>query len=363
MKVILDNIIYKKSNNGGISNYWYELTKYLMQINPLDTFFIDYSSQTNFHRNRLNLDTEKIINTLGFDNKLSQGLPIFLNAKDKFIFHSSYYRSLIGNKNKIEITTIHDFTHDYYFSTLKKKIHNYYKYNAIKRSKGLICVSQNTYSDLKKLVGVSKHQKVEVIYNGVSNDFFRINHFEEGDLKFVKKNKLNDEFLLFVGSRADYKNFDFVLRLLETKKDIKLVVVGNAFSEKEKQKIGKKMLDRVLLLSNVSNHDLNILYNLASAFIYPSSYEGFGIPLIESMKAGCPVLSLNNSSISEIASKGAILLNQLNVNDFSFELDQLKNTNYKQTLIEEGLEQSKKFSWEKTMKETYDFYQEAYESF
>ena len=114
----------------------------------------------------------------------------------------------------VEVTTVYDFIHNYYLSFYKKTIHNNLKYNAIKRSKEGICISKNTYNDLQKFCPTKPNQKSEVIYVGVSDDYFPIKFFSENQLTFLKNNDIEDVFLLFIGGRTNYKNFDFVACVL-----------------------------------------------------------------------------------------------------------------------------------------------------
>jgi mannosyltransferase len=257
----------------------------------------------------------------------------------------------------MEVTTVYDFIHNYYSSFYKKTIHNNLKYNAIKRSKGVICISKNTYNDLQKFCPTKAHQKAEVIYVGVSDDYYPIKEFSKNQLTFLKNNHIEDAFLLFVGGRTNYKNFNFVASVLNENKDLKLVVVGGgAFTEEEIKLFSKNALERVRFIGSANNDELNVLFNSAAALIYPSSYEGFGIPVVEAMRAGCPVIGLDNATIREVAENSAILLKSLNLNDFNNNKTNLFNTSYRTEIIEKGLIESQKYSWEKCNRETHEFY-------
>lgn len=363
MKVLLDNTIYSRLNNGGISNYWYELSKYLLSnMNKEDLFFFESSQgKNNFHRKQLPIDASQVIIEKEPANELiSRILPIKATLNDYYIYHSSYYRSLKTKDRHSEITTVHDFTHNFYSPFLKKIVHNKLKYDSIRKANGIICISNSTYSDLMRFCPPRKDQKVTVIHNGVSEDYFKILDLNKKQEEFLNTHNLRTEYLLFVGSRANYKNFTFVLELLKTMPNFKLVVVGKGFDKQEMKLMDKELFSRIVVISDVKNEELNLLYNFAHAFLYPSSYEGFGIPIIEAMKAGCPVLSLNNSSISEVSGNAGILFDNLSKENFKDSLNQLKDTNFRMDIIEEGYQQAKKFSWEKCCEETYAFYKEVY---
>ena len=357
MKILLDNIIYSKTKNGGVSNYWFELSNYLLkQTQDEIGFFEENEGLLNFHRKMLSIPSESILEHGKFPIA-ARLFPINYKSEEKFIYHSSYYRGLVGSRNMVEVTTVYDFIHNYYSSFYKKTIHNNLKYNAIKRSKGVICISKNTYNDLQKFCPTKPNQKSEVIYVGVSDDYFPIKQFSENQLTFLKNNHIEDAFLLFIGGRTNYKNFDFVASVLNENKDLKLVVVGGgAFTEQEIKLFSKEALERVRFIGSANNDELNVLFNSATALIYPSSYEGFGIPVVEAMRAGCPVIGLDNATIREVAENSAILLKNLNISDFNNNKDNLFNSSYRTEIIEKGLLESQKYSWEKCNKETHEFY-------
>ena len=123
----------------------------------------------------------------------------------------------------------------------------------------------------------------------------------------------------------------------------------------------KKALERVKFISSANNNELNFLFNASIALIYPSSYEGFGIPVVEAMRAGCPVIGLNNAIIREVAEKSALLLDNLNIGDFNNQKLKLNNLDYRKKIIEIGLLESQKYSWEKCSRETHEFYKDLYD--
>jgi glycosyltransferase involved in cell wall biosynthesis len=364
VKIFLDNIIYSKVKNGGVSNYWFELSKYVLN-KPQDEvkFFEEKEDLSNFHRQLLSIPQDNIIPHHSKMPFLSRRLPIHYNSNEKLIYHSSYYRGLTGAKNKIEVTTVYDFIHDYYSTILKKTLHNNLKYSAIKRSKGIICISKNTYSDLQKFSPLKRNQKAEVIYVGVSNDYFPIQNFNSAQHQFLTNHYLEKGFLLFVGGRTNYKNFDFVASVINENKDLKLVIVGGGvLSENELKLFAKESLERIVFIGSAKNEELNILFNNALALIYPSSYEGFGIPVVEAMRAGCPVIGLNNATIREVAEDSALLLDHLSTKDFRHHKKKLMNPIFREETIAKGLLESQKYSWEKSSRETYEFYTDLYES-
>lgn len=358
MNIVFDNVIFSKEKQGGISNYWYELIK--RYADNKDCFFFEEKrSGENIFRKQLCL--QNIVSHYQLPLPLARLLPVSYHSKaDRILYHSSFYRKLITRANVCEITTVHDFIHNKYSPPLNRFLHNSLKFGSIKRARGIICISNNTFADLKKYYNLRKDQKCTVIHNGVSDDYRQLAKEDKKYSNFFNGYNLNEKFLLYVGSRSNYKNFPFVIELLKELPQYKLVVVGNPFLESEKSAIHKSLMDRITVMSGISNTELNILYNYAHALIYPSSYEGFGIPIIEAMKACCPVFALNISCIPEVAGNAAMLFDSLNTSDFIKGIKQLENSDRRMDLMTKGYENSKKFNWSKCINETVSFYESLY---
>lgn len=334
MKTILfDNIIYSLQQSGGISSQWTMLQKGLLCDNEFNSRFLERDDAVNnIFRKSIDLPIEKLV-------KLKHNYPLiidrFRNVKiqdiEPTIIHSSYYRC-IDDKDVKSVVTVHDFTYERYMPGLRRYVHCKQKYNAINNADVVVCVSENTRKDLLHYLPDIAIDKIRVVHNGVSDDFYPIVGVERGDR------------LLYVGSRAKYKNFDFVVEVLSAT-SYYLDICGTPLSIKEQEYLNRKLgSDRYTVYSNVDNHRLNELYNKAKCLIYPSSYEGFGLPVVEAQKTGCPVIALNASSIPEVIGETPLLLTELSQKELLSAMKLIESPTLLEGITKMGFENVTKFT-------------------
>jgi len=345
-RILFDNIIFSLQTNGGISVYWYELCKRL--IND-ERFYKNFINPHNLNKLGNSLEFSKSLST---NNKINLFNNILMPNvfMDKHIFHSSYYR-FNKNSNAINVTTIHDFIHLKKYKGYRKYTHKIFKNYCINNSDYFITISENTKNDFLEYYPYINNNKITVIYNGVSEDFFKLSSNYNQNL--LSENE-HQKYFLFVGSRHSYKNFIPLVKTLKSFSDYNLYIVGDILSKNEIYFLNKYLKNKWKLFTNISNIELNILYNYAFSLIYPSTYEGFGIPIIEAMKSGTPVIALNNSSIPEVSGNAGIILNNLDTIEFSEAISKINS--YRAIIIENGLKQSALFSWDLCYKKTTDLY-------
>ena len=271
------------------------------------------------------------------------------------------------------VITVHDLVPILYPNTVSK-LHTLSYYLCFRRIKEradiIITVSENTKRDLIRLFKVPE-EKIRVIYNGYDKKTFRILDENDTIARIKLKYKIDTPFyLLYVGALEPKKNLvrliDAYYELIKTNRDLtndyKLVIVGkkawmykNIF--KEVKKLGIE--SHIIFTGFVPQEDLVYLYNGAKLFLFPSIYEGFGLPVLEAMACGVPVVTSNISSLPEITGDAALLVNPLDPKEITKAiLRLLYDEQLYLRLKQNGLKQAQKFSWERCTYETLKTYLE-----
>jgi glycosyltransferase involved in cell wall biosynthesis len=227
---------------------------------------------------------------------------------------------------------------------------------SVRNSKKILTISKSSKNDIISEYNAAK-EKVIVTYPGVKN-VLTLNPRVYGMNQIKTKYNISENFILFVGTLQPRKN---IVRLIEAvsmldNKNIELVVVGKKGWLYEDILEAPKKLNiekRVRFLENVNDEDLMDLYSHARCFVLPSLYEGFGLPVVEAMKAGCPVITSNVSSLPEAGGNACLYVDPEDASDISAKISELiGNEKLRRELIEKGHKQALKFSWEKTAEET-----------
>ncbi len=307
---------------------------------------------------------KKIIKASGIFWHFFVILDLFFQRPDVYLSTTSYIVPTF--KLKISaVCIIHDLVAvlpDFkYLVSLKARIlENLFLRLAIKRSKKIITISQNTKKDIYSLCNVGLH-KVSVIYPGFHSRFCPIKD-EDKTKKVLRRYGLDKGFIFFVGTLEPRKN---IIRLIEAyfrgRFQAKLVIVGKRgwlYQEIFKKIKELNLKNRIVFLDYVPDEDLPYLYNAASCFVYPSLYEGFGLPPLEAMACGCPVITSNISSLPEVVGDAGILVDPYNIDDIAGALKKiLSDENLRQELKQKGFIQAQKFSWQKTTKQILKIFQ------
>jgi glycosyltransferase involved in cell wall biosynthesis len=230
---------------------------------------------------------------------------------------------------------------------------------AIQKAQHVIAVSENTKKDLTKYLKIPE-EKITVVYNGVNHQSFRPN----------VRSILPFPYILYVGSERKRKNLERLLEAFALLKkspdfnDLKLVKVGSpgrseSFRQVTLRKVKELGLDGEVLFidSHIADDQLSAYYSSARVLVYPSLYEGFGLPVIEAMACGCPVITSNVSSLPEVAGDAAFLVNPYDVRDICGAIARLlTDDRLRSEFVAKGKARAKTFSWKKTARKTMNLY-------
>jgi glycosyltransferase involved in cell wall biosynthesis len=354
MNLCLDNVIFSLQSAGGISRYWGLLCNNVSKFNLYVTFYGDSKASNIFKPPHLIENAESKISY-----NLLRYLPFQSELPSSAIFHSSYYR-ISTQKGVSNITTVHDFTYEKFRKGIPRLVHSAQKNNAIRRSSGIICVSESTRLDLLDFHPTIDDAYIKVIYNGIGNEFFPIeeNQKEIFFNRFFPNITLRP-FVLFVGQRSGYKGFSIVEEAIYSIPDLGIISVGGEEFNPGLLATLNRKVSWALHLPSLSDTKLNVLYNNAVCLVYPSSYEGFGMPVLEALKAGCPVIAKKISSIPEVGGDAVFYLKHDCADELREAINRIMEDDFlKDSLIKKGIRQSDRFSWDRCIKETVDFYKD-----
>jgi glycosyltransferase involved in cell wall biosynthesis len=362
MRVLYDNEIFLIQKYGGATRYFYELIKRMPELSAevllyMGKFINEYGLEKYKSSFKVFSGTKvkHIPRTKLISIKLQKPLfERFADKQDFDLLHQTYFGNININKNFKRIITIHDFTHERLsgnFSSLDKTAE--LKKLAVKKSDGIICVSESTKNDLLERYD-TKGKKVKVVYHGNS-------------LKYdvTEERIIKSKYLLYVGDRRSYKNFRILIKLFEInetlRNEYKLVCCGGGkFTKDETNQMTKANVLNNFVQIEARDRMIANLYFYAKAFIYPSKYEGFGIPMIEAMYNGCPIVASNVSSLPEVGGDSALYFNPDSTEELNEQINIiLKNKSVTDSLIKSGKERERLFSWDTCAEETYKFYVEV----
>ena len=353
MKIMFDHSIFEKQKFGGISRYFVNLLNSLRINKDLQpkifcqiykNFYLKNVSKSHkkgFYFNReipFTGNIIKLINNLSFRYNYNKFKPD--------IYHQTYYENKKFKISCPKFITVYDLYHEIYH-----KNKNYRPKKALENVDHIFTISNNTKNDLINLYSIDPNN---ITVSHLGHDHVQLNL--DNNIKF-------DPFLLFVGSRKQYKNFYFFLKSISLSKkilkDFNIIFFGGGNFNNEELKYISELKISPGKIKNIqgSDEDLYSLYNSAAAFIFPSSHEGFGLPIIESMKAECPVVCSDIPVFREIADGAAEFFN---LNDNNNLVDAIENVIFsdakQKRLIDSGKKRIENFSWDKCADRTLSAY-------
>lgn len=373
MTVAIDIRVLGSGIKSGVEEYTENLLAYLLPLDKNIKFKLFYSSSRDDLKK---YEWMKLSNVEVFSfrlpNKLLFGLARFFNRPyvDKLVggadvFFSPHFLLASLSPGCKRVTTYHDLSYlrfKEFFSWRRNLWHRFQirSLSSLNLSDKIIAVSDSTRKDL-----IEKYElpfdKTKTIYSGVSDLIYRPTK-EDLEL-FRKKNNLPDKFILFLGKLEPRKNivgliraFNFLKSSNLEFKDLNLVIVGSPgwlYKNIYKEASNSPYKNKIFFKNYIKDEQRKFYYSLASVFVYPSFFEGFGFPPLEAMACGTPVVASLNSSLPEVVGDGGILVDPHNVVDISMAIKKIHTDSvFRERLIEKGFNRIKNFSWNKCAMET-----------
>lgn len=363
MKILYDDQIFNLVNYGGISRYFYELMKGIIRLGH------KAESTTTFSENIYTKDQEifnsrEFLPNINFKGKyLVKKILNRINNSEKIrksnfdLFHPTYYNSYFVDKisKKPFVITFHDLIHEKFRNQFPDQLSvsdQFFKdrIKLLNHSSKIITISKSTKQDLIELYNVEP-TRINIIPLANSLDSSR-----------VFKDKSLGDYILFVGVRRGYKNFNLFIRsiapILVKEKFLKVICAGGgAFSAEELRLFHDLNISKSLEQVPIDDSKLAQLYHNALFFVFPSLYEGFGIPILESFSCSCPALIGNTSSLPEVGGDAALYVDASSKEDIYDKVNLfLHNECLRKDKIVKGLDRVKHFSWDKTSRATLETY-------
>lgn len=297
-------------------------------------------------------------------------LPAYLRKSPVDVYHTQYITPFFVSKNIKIVTHIHDISFLAYPEFIKKSDLFFLKNlipGSIRRADKVIAVSEFTKNEIIKYYKTDPG-KIEVVYNAVGEDFLKSDYSGSELFEIRKKYNLPEEFILYIGTLQPRKNIPILIqsfaRIKEKIPEVKLVLAGNRnahnFDDDIDNKIEElKISGSIIFPGFVDEEDKSALFQLAKAFVFPSLYEGFGIPILEAFASRVPVLTSDIPVHNEIIQNAAVFFDPESLDDLSEKLyNSLVNQNLRDNLIDLGFQRVKFFSWKKSSEKMLEIYRE-----
>jgi glycosyltransferase involved in cell wall biosynthesis len=360
VKILYDGGIYAHQTTGGINRYFANI---IDRLPPDDRPTLVVPHRTN----KLHYPTHSNLQLREFRDFRPSRISSYVRThyfrwiehRQPFdIFHPTYYdlttQEDFSQVRHPLVITVYDMIHELFAKTIDPDGHTIQaKQAAIQAADAILCISESTKSDLIRYFP-SVESKTIVTY--LASEF-------SIDWSYGTEAVPTQPYFVYVGSRnKEYKNFATLLiafsKAISINPNILLCVVGVSFNDEEQRQIAElQITEQVKNYGYASDTHLAKLYRCSIAFVYPSLYEGFGIPPLEAMACGTVVVAANSSSIPEVVGDAGILFEPKAANDLAdILLDLLDSPSKRDRLIAQGYEQNKQFSWDKTASQTVDIY-------
>lgn len=346
ISITLDASVFGLQAYGGISNYWDRL------INYMDTA-PNVSSHVLLPRNiqYAGYDPRSHARSSSRREVVPTSMARYLDVRPGRhcdVFHSSYFR-VPSTRSCRFVVTVYDFIYERFIHGPARWVHSWQKGRAIRHADAVICISHATRADVLRYVPSVNPSRVHVVHLGVDQDAFFPENVGEGSVF--------ENVVLYVGQRRAHKRFDLAVAALTQCRDLSLGIVGPPLSTDETDVLEARLAGRWHFFGSVSASRLRQLYSAVFALIFPSDYEGFGLPVLEAMACGCPVVAAHQASLPEVGGSAALYALEQQPELFSAALGHLQSSAAdRRSRIAAGLQHVRRFSWARTFDETLAIY-------
>ena len=359
MKILFDHQVFSWQRYGGISRYFANIYDTIKEQSDIDAGIGLLYSENYYIRDFkgfLSNDFGKLILSKSsrrykWNKQYSKYL---IKSSDFDIFHPTYYNPYFINKiKKPYVLTVHDMIHELmpeYFNTNDQV--SYQKRLCVEKASHIIAISETTKTDLINILGISD-DKITVIHHGYKYHNITTNHLS---------NEQNGDYLLFVGDRAGYKNFTNFLSaiapLLLERNNLRLICAGGgSFQSMERELLLRLKLTEKVTQISASEAQLHQLYANAILFVFPSLYEGFGLPLLEAFQQDCPIIASDNACFREILGNAGNYFDPLSHSEILNKVKKLvDDTLLRNELVIHGKRRLKDFTMQECMDKTINVY-------
>lgn len=374
MKIVIDARLYGAGKNRGLGRYVEQLVKNLELIDDENEYIVLLRRENWDDYNPMNSRFKKVLADYSWYSFAEQiFLPLKLWRMDCDLAHFPHFNVPLFCPKKF-VVTIHDLimykfpderatTRNKWLYKIKYWLHKMVVRQAVKRAEFVITDSAFTKDDIVREFGADE-SRVKVIYLGfdIEKKEKRKEKEETRNANVLDRYEIHKPYLLYVGSAYPHKNLEILIKAFKLARrergDLQLVLVGREdyFYEKIKQFNNltmKQWSNETVFTGQISNGELTKLYRNATAYVFPSLYEGFGLPGLEAMSYGAPVIAARASCLPEIYGEAALYFEAKNENELAGKIGRvLESSGLRESLVKRGYEQIKKYNWRRCAEET-----------
>ena len=367
MRVAID---IRKLHDFGIGTYIRNLLRHLARLDRENEYILFCRPEDNATAGELGVNFRSIPDrSAPYSLREQLSLPLAAAREKVDVYHAPHYVLPMLTPGR-RVVTIHDCIHlmfpEYLPYGLGKLYARAMMSSATRRAHRILTVSESSKRDILRFFPV-KPDKISVIYNAI-DEHFRIPPSEAAVSRVRERYQLADPFVLYVGNVKPHKNVErlieaFALLRRRAPDGLKLVIIGDEISKFQTLRRAvhhHKLHKHVRFLGFVPDDTLSVLYRLAGVFVFPSLYEGFGLPPLEAMACGAPVITSNVSSLPEVVGDAALLVDPHSSDAIADAIEKvLSDPSLAADLRAKGLARAQNFSWQRSVARTLEIYREV----